>query len=172
MQSTIAVDITEEMQQWCICCAHLVLLLQHFSPREILSWSVSCSSFCWRISDLAERGNKALVVVVNPALPLTSALLGWTIQHDLSAEVIPCIPKCHRVPGLGFTSQLLKQLEFELWTMHCTGIKRKMSIYSHWSRYMTLSNNIVTMSESEFKRGMSNLEYHVDSFWRTCPELR
>jgi len=29
--------------------------------REILSWTVSCSSFCWRISDLAEQGNKDLM---------------------------------------------------------------------------------------------------------------
>ena len=38
--------------------------------------------------------------------------------------------------------------------------------------YNILNNNIVAMSEYEFKRDVNNLENHVDALWRTCLEFK
>ena len=38
--------------------------------------------------------------------------------------------------------------------------------------YNILNNNIVAMSESEFKGDVNNLENHVDALWATCLELK
>ena len=156
--------IRDERQQWCISCAHSVLFLQHFSLREIMSWSVPYSGLL-EYYTLREEEKKVLVSICQFNCPSQNIFIQmdkptWHISWDHNVH-----PKCHRAPELGIVSHLLKTARN--WTVNYTlyWSSKKNTTFLQLCGYIILSNNIVAMSECEFKRDVCNLENHVDSLW-------
>ena len=133
-------------------------------------WGRSCRGLCHvpvstGVYTLREEEKKVLVSICQFNCPSQNIFIQmdkptWHISWDHNVH-----PKCHRAPELGIVSHLLKTARN--WTVNYTlyWSSKKNTTFLQLCGYIILSNNIVAMSECEFKRDVCNLENHVDSLW-------